>query len=383
MVEGGVLALGAWLKNRACLLLPGPRAQWSARHGDLSDGTACAALEKSARELVAQCGLPQAIAHDLHLDFFSTHLACNLSRQWGIPAIGVQHHHAHIAGVMAEHGLKEPVIGLALDGVGLGLDGAAWGGELLFVDASGFARLGHLWPLAMPGGDVAAREPWRMLAAALHAMGRGSEIGERLAAMAGADGVRIIHGMLERGLLSPFTTSAGRWFDAAAAALGLAPRQQTEAEAAIALEQLATSYTGSIAEDREVPTITDSGVLDLRPLIAALLLDGRSGPRHASAAAAWFHRTLADALAEWAAQAAERTGSQTVALSGGCFLNQLLKRRVKQQLTQRGLWVIHPEAHSCGDAGIALGQAWAAQRQLGLAPVHKHSAEEKETPPCV
>ena len=161
--EGSVLACGAWLKNRACLL--GPQGlRWSALHGDLSEPQACHDLEASARHLAAQArpGL-QAVAHDLHPDFFSTRLAVRLAHEWGLPAIGVQHHHAHIAAVMAEHGLEGPVLGLALDGVGLGTDGVAWGGELLWVDGARWSRLGHLSPLCLPGGDVAAREPWRGL----------------------------------------------------------------------------------------------------------------------------------------------------------------------------------------------------------------------------
>ena len=151
-----VLAVGAWLKNTACLL-DSDGWQSSTLHGDLRDADACRALEASARALAARASQPPAaIAHDLHPDFFSTRLALALADEWQIPAIAVQHHHAHIAAVMAEHGLNEPVIGLALDGVGLGTDGAAWGGELLRVAPGDWERLGHLWPLALPGGDAAA-----------------------------------------------------------------------------------------------------------------------------------------------------------------------------------------------------------------------------------
>ena len=132
-----VLAVGAWLKNAACLLLDG-QAHWSPVHGDLSDPQACAALDNSLQALLLQAlaaGKPvQAIAHDLHPDFFSTQLALTTAQALEIPAIGVQHHHAHLAAVMAEHGVQEPVVGLALDGVGLGSDGQAWGGELLWLD---------------------------------------------------------------------------------------------------------------------------------------------------------------------------------------------------------------------------------------------------------
>jgi len=174
-----VLACGAWLKNSAGLWRGGVW-QGSALHGDLSEPGACLALEASARALMEQAkGGVQAIAHDLHPDFFSSRLAQDLAAELGVPAVAVQHHHAHIAAVLAEHGERGPVVGLALDGVGLGTDGQAWGGELLVVSTQGWRRLGHLRPLALPGGDVAAREPWRMAAAALQALGRADEIPTR------------------------------------------------------------------------------------------------------------------------------------------------------------------------------------------------------------
>ncbi|MEV4780285.1 carbamoyltransferase HypF, partial [Burkholderia sp. LMU1-1-1.1] len=166
-----VLACGAWLKNAACLL-DRDGVRWSAPHGDLDDPDNCAALAASAAALARAGAPPAAIAHDLHPDFYSTRLAGELAARLDVPAIAVQHHHAHIGALAAEHGLREPLIGLALDGVGYGSDGAAWGGELLLVDGAAWRRLGHLRPLALPGGDAAAREPWRMAAAALQAQAK-------------------------------------------------------------------------------------------------------------------------------------------------------------------------------------------------------------------
>ncbi len=167
-----VLAFGAWLKNSAGLL-EGDRFLPSALHGDLDTPEACIALERSVQALAAAAGGPiEAVAHDLHPDFHSTRLALHWAERLGVPAIGVQHHQAHLAVLQAEAGLADgPLLGLALDGVGLGTDGTAWGGELLRLDAhGGFERLAHLPPLALPGGDVAAREPWRLVAAVLHAL---------------------------------------------------------------------------------------------------------------------------------------------------------------------------------------------------------------------
>jgi hydrogenase maturation protein HypF len=362
-----VLAAGAWLKNAACLFEDG-RAIWSPLHGDLGDPQACVALDRSLDTLLAQATSPvAAIAHDLHPDFFSTQRAVALADRLGVPAIGVQHHHAHIAAVMAEHGLTEPVIGLALDGVGLGTDGVAWGGELLWVAPGDWRRLGHLWPLQLAGGDMAAREPWRMAAAAMQTLGRGGDIEARYTATVGAQAARTVARMLDSGLNSPPTTSSGRWFDAAAGALGVSVRQSHEAEAAIALEAAAQRWLAVHGEPTldNVAEVAGDSMLDLRPLLARLL-DWPDGS--ADQAAAWFHLALADGLAQWAIAAAQRNEVDTVCLGGGCFMNALLTRRVTLRLQSRGLRVLRPQATSCGDAGLALGQAWAVAQQIHLAP---------------
>jgi len=386
-MTASVLAFGAWLKNAACWW-QGGRAHWSPVHGDLSDPQACAALERSAQQLLAQArqaGAPvQAIAHDLHPDFFSTQLAVTMADALGVPAIGVQHHHAHIAAVIAEHGIEGPVVGLALDGVGLGTDGAPWGGELLWLDGAQWLRLGHLYPLALPGGDRAAREPWRMAASALHALGRGQEIAARFGPQVGQAQAEGVHQMLERGLNCPQTTSTGRWFDAAAAALGLSLRQHDEAEAAIALEQAAAralqaqpdlpplpvSKIHDISQpfglslskpgcgQRPSSARTDMNVLDLRPLLAALFDAG-----DVEQAAAGFHLALADGLADWLIAAAREQQTRTACLGGGCFFNRILRERVLARLSHAGLHTYLPHVMGCGDAGLAIGQAWVAARQ--------------------
>ena len=363
-----VLALGAWLKNTACLL-DTDGAHASDLHGDLRDAQACKALETSARALAARASQPiAAIAHDLHPDFYSTRLALALAEELRIPAIAVQHHHAHIGAVMAEHGLSEPVIGLALDGVGLGTDGTAWGGELLWVAPGEWKRLGHLWPLALPGGDAAARQPWRMLASSLHAMGRSAEIEPRLAPAVGTGPARMIARMLDARLNCPSGTSAGRWFDAAAAALSLHLLEQTEAEAAIALEQQAARWLNAGESVDFVAPSAQQGrqpVLDIRPLLATLLA-WPDGPDKAPAAAAWFHLMLARALADWAAHAARQADCHTVCLGGGCFMNAILTREVTARLESLGLRVLRPQVTSCGDAGLALGQAWVVVQQFDV-----------------
>ena len=352
-----VLAVGAWLKNRACLL-DGHDAHWSALHGDLATPQACLALEASLHELLALAGQRlDAVAHDLHPDFHSTRLAVALAAELGVPALPVQHHHAHIGVAQAEQERSDRVIGLALDGVGLGTDGTAWGGELLLIAGAEWRRLAHLSPLALPGGDIAAREPWRMAAAALHAMGRDDEIVPRFAPVVGQALAAGVHAMLARGLNCPRTTSAGRWFDAVAALLGLSVRQAAEAEAAIALEQAAAR---GLTRCGAPPATADA--LDLRPLAAACLELGDAGD--ADVAAALFHLGLADALARAAQAAARQAGTRTVMLGGGCFFNRLLTQQLDAQLGAAGLQVLGVQGPGPGDAGLALGQAWVAAHAL-------------------
>ncbi|MGY2960419.1 hydrogenase maturation protein HypF [Pseudomonas sp. TE36184] len=364
-----VLACGAWLKNTACLL-QGDQVLWSPLHGDLGDPQSCLDLAASLDALLACAEVtPQAIAHDLHPDFYSSQLAVTLAEKLNVPAVAVQHHHAHIAALMAEHGLDGPVLGLALDGVGLGSDGAAWGGELLWVASDAWRRLGYLLPLPLPGGDVAAREPWRLAAATLHLLGRDDEILRRLGPLVGEQSANTVAQMLARNLNCPPSSGAGRWFDAAAGILGISVRQQFEAEAAIALERLAAEYLATHAE----PAIDGlwhlraDGVLDLLPLLTRLFELADSA--RSAEGAALFHLTLAAALADWVEH---QSTTLPVLLGGGCFANRLLSARLTQRLSARGLPVFSAQAVSCGDAGLALGQAWVAahwrdpQRQPAL-----------------
>ena len=372
-----VLAVGAWLKNAACVV-HGNQVTGSPVHGDLGDPANCAAFDRSIEALCA-FGPVDAVAHDLHPDFHSTRAALALAARLRVPTIGVQHHHAHLAVAQAEAGTDEPLIGLALDGVGLGTDGQAWGGELLWVQGPAWQRLGHLAPLRLPGGDVAAREPWRVAAGVLHHLGRADRIAERwgdAVGLAKADGLRR---MLDRGLNCPSTTSAGRWFDAAAAALGLSVCQQAEAEAAITLERLAADWLATHARDGEfdlaLTPVRADGVVDLHPLLGHLFtLADIARERGSSSAlargAALFHVSLADALARWALAAAEGRHCASVVLAGGCFHNALLDGLVSRRLQAAGLRVLRPRRLGCGDAGLALGQAWAAALKLarGEAP---------------
>ncbi len=346
-----VLALGGGLKNTLCAVR-GDTAFVSELIGDLDSAEACLALEATVDELCEMHDIvPMVVAHDLHPDFFSTRLAAQIAERRGIPALGVQHHHAHIAAVCAELDLVEPVLGLAMDGVGLGSDGQAWGGELLRLEGARFERLGHLQPLRLPGGDRAARETWRMGAAALDALGRNVEIAGRFADEPGAPAVAA---MLRSDFNCPPTTSLGRLFDAACGLLGVCPRQSFEGEAAMALQALAEAH-GDV--DALAGGYRLAATLDFRPLLA-VLADGLD----AGYGAALFHATLAAGLAEWAGAAAVRDKIDQLACGGGCFLNQLLLRQLADRLRERGVQVRVARRLSPGDAGLSLGQAWVAIR---------------------
>ncbi len=349
-----VLATGAYLKNTACLTR-GAQAFLSPHIGDLDNAASRSALEEAVAHLQRVLAIrPAAIAHDLHPDFFSTALALRLAGELDVPAIGVQHHHAHIAAVAAEHRIETPLLGVALDGVGLGEHDQAWGGELLRVDGAGYARLGHLRELRLPGGDRAAREPWRMAAAVLHECGWNDEIAGRFASQPAAAAVA---GMLVRDLNCPRTSSAGRWFDAAAGLLGVSEVMNYEGQAAMQLEALAARHHGAALEGGLWRL--DGGVLDLLPLLRQL-----ADERDAEAGAALFHSTLAAALTEWIALAARRERITTVALGGGCLLNRVLAAQLGALLRARGLTVLAAMQAPPNDGGISLGQAWVAQRQL-------------------
>ncbi|MEW5729819.1 MAG: hydrogenase maturation protein HypF [Pseudomonadota bacterium] len=337
-----VLAVGAFLKNTICVTR-GSQAFLSPVHGDLGTPQAIAAFEASVERMVAELGVtPVRVAHDLHPDFHCTRFAQSLD----IPAVPVQHHHAHAAAIAAEHGHDGPVLGLSLDGFGLGPGAQSWGGELLHCDGARYDRLGHLALMAQPGGDVAAREPWRMAAAALHRLGRGGEIAVRWSYPA----ARMLGTILDKGLNSPPTSSAGRLFDAACGLLGVHPVAEFEGQAPMALERMVTAPT--VLSDGW--TLAD-GVLDLLPTLSRLAACG-----DAAEGANVFHGTLVAALAEWCAWAADRTGTRVVALGGGCFFNKVLTVGLEAELQGRGLRPLTAVKASPGDPGLSLGQAWIA-----------------------
>lgn len=345
-----ILAVGAFMKTTLCLA-HGMNALISRDVGNLETFAAVRTFEDAAGQFLRRLEqAPVAVAHDLHPDFYSTRYAEALAEHLGVEAVPVQHHHAHVASVMAEHGRVEATLGLALDGFGLGPDNASWGGELLLVEAGGYRRLGHLAPLAQPGGDRAAREPWRMAAAALDAMGRGGEIPTRFPTYKGA---AVVTQMLAKSVNAPKTSSAGRLFDAACGLLGVKPIASFEGEAPMELERLAGLAPLGFDVDPDGWQLRD-GVLDMVPLLA------RIADFETKRGAALFHGTLAAALACWVDWAVEKTGVRHVALCGGCFFNRILTGLLCESLEQRKIHPLRPVSLGPGDAAVSLGQAWVA-----------------------
>ena len=349
-----VLAFGAHLKNSVCVTR-GDQLFASPHIGDLDNGASREFLDETVERMLNLLEVePELVAHDLHPNYYSTQAALAFAARHQLPTIAVQHHHAHIAAVCAEHGYHGPVLGLALDGVGLGSDGTAWGGELLHIDGARFERIGHLRPLPLPGGDKAAREPWRMAAAVLHELGRNADIGKRFVQA----GSSIVAQLLRQNLHCPRSSSMGRVFDAASGLLGLCDQMDYEAQAAIFLEQAASRHIELHGWPRAMDSgwsISSDGQLDLLPLLATL-----DQTADVDQAAALFHATLVDALANWVARAAEAGGVKTLSWGGGCFLNSLLSLGLRQNLENGGITVLAPRQLSPGDASIAVGQAWIA-----------------------
>jgi hydrogenase maturation protein HypF len=339
-----VAACGAELKSTFCLAR-GRRA-WVGHHiGDLKNAETLASFQEGVAHFERLFAVaPEVVAHDLHPDYLSTTYA--LARE-GVELVAVQHHHAHLAACLAEHGETGPAVGAIFDGAGLGSDGAVWGGEILVGDLRGFERAGHLWPVPLPGGDAAAREPWRMACAWRLAAGGDAR------PLPGIDPARwrAVARMAETGLAAPPTTSAGRLFDAVAALCGIRHEVSYEGQAAIELEAACDP-----SERGAYPLDSVAGVLDPRETILAVDRDVSRGVA-TGVIATRFHHALADATADDCARLAADRGLELVVLSGGAFQNRRLLERTAGALEAAGLRVLVPERLPPNDGGIAFGQA--------------------------
>ncbi len=360
-----VLALGGHLKNTVALALPAALATatgkpaesqpavLSSHVGDLDSVLSLEVHRRAAADLTAFFhAKPARVACDLHPDYASTREAESLARQWNVPLVRVQHHHAHVAACMAEHGLEGPVLGISWDGTGYGPDGTVWGGEMLQCERAGFVRVAHLRPFPLPGGDRAAREPRRSALGLLFAA-YGQDAEEMAARWFTHQELRILFDAIEHQLNTPRTSSMGRLFDAVAAIVGL-PRIVTfEGQAAMALEFVADPNE-SDAYPLPLGKATPS-IADWQPMLEALLADLRAGTSVGTVSGR-FH----NALAGLAVAVAERTGCHRVVLSGGCFQNGVLSTLARQRLQRAGFEVFSHWRVPPGDGGIALGQLFVA-----------------------
>ncbi|HHL21710.1 MAG TPA: carbamoyltransferase HypF, partial [Aliiroseovarius sp.] len=359
-----VLAMGGDIKNAFCLLGEG-RAMLSPHIGDLATARARRDLARRLSFLRDLFGArPARVAVDAHPGYFASRMGRETAAAEGLELVEVQHHHAHIAATMAAAGLSPdapPVLGIVLDGLGWGTDGTIWGGEFLRADFSSFTRLACFAPVPMPGGDAASREPWRNLLAHLH-HAFGAEETARLIADGGGPGLsrlsekpcKPVLQMIKKGLNAPLASSAGRLFDAVAAALGLCfDGLSHEGQAAMQLQALAER-----APDDGVGgyPLTLGEVLDWKLLWQAIIADLRRGDRR-EVVAARFHRGLAAAVAGTAARLARDHGLASVVPCGGVFQNEYFLARVVSELKKRGLDIIHAPQVPVNDGGLALGQA--------------------------
>ena len=307
---------------------------------------------------------PEYVVHDLHPGYASTAWAMRQTQT----KIAVQHHHAHIAGCMAEHGLRGPVIGLALDGTGYGVDGCVWGGEVLVTTLTGFERFAHLKYVAMPGAEAAVKQPWRMAFVHLHAaLGEAVFDEDVLARLMVCEGdARILARMTKIGLNSPLTSSCGRLFDAAAALILRRDRVEYEAQAAIELEGVAER--GEIFSTRGYEIALEDRIdgpliLDPTPMWKQVVADLRSGEL-AARMSLRFHVGVADGFVRATMAARKRMGIEIVCLGGGVFHNRLLTHLICRGLREAGMDVYLPEKVSPGDGGISYGQAAVAAAML-------------------
>ena len=336
-----LIAAGGDLKN-TITVTRGREAFISQHIGDLDDRETIRFRDETIRHLTSILEVdPECAVCDLHPDFVSTRSA----ESFGLPLIEVQHHVAHVAAVFAERRWSGEALGVALDGHGYGADGAPWGGELIVLDGAHWTRVGALEPLALPGGDKAAREPWRMGVAMLHRLGRLGEASRRFPGL--SDAARLAEAFA-RGARFAGTTSMGRLFDAVAALAGVCLRQQYEGQAAMELEAL-------VATARVLPggwTIA-GGRLDLAPMVETMLREELSGREVAEA----FHGTLIAALAEWIGAEASARNLRRVALGGGCLMNRVLAEGLMEALRTSGLDPALPREVPANDGGLSFGQA--------------------------
>ena len=360
------LALGAEMKCAVATCRDG-NVVLSQHLGNLTQARTFDAFKHSIADLCRLFAVePRWIAHDLHPAYMSTQHAAKLAAESGVPLIAVQHHHAHAAGVLAEHGLTGPALAVVCDGTGYGNDGTIWGGEVMVAHLDHFQRLARLRPMLLPGGDACAKQPWRSALALLF-----SSCGEFFTKTAitktlcAPAPLEFIRHMLVFGTSCVPSSSTGRLFDGVAALLGVCRENHFDAEAPAALEAQAASYHGKLKEEDCFRLRRVDGLLeiDLSHFVHQLAF-GLYGHRQANELAMIFHDQLAAGFAAAVASAMHVTGLKTVVLSGGVFCNELFDELLGRKLEALGAQVLRHRRIPPNDGGIAFGQAVVACAQL-------------------
>jgi [NiFe] hydrogenase maturation protein HypF len=291
---------------------------------------------------------PSQLVCDLHPDYLSTREAERLQQKYNFPLLKVQHHHAHAAACMLEYGIDEPVIAVVWDGTGLGDDGKAWGGEFFLCDRKDYKRLSHFEYIPMPGGDKASLEPWRMAVAYLHHYD--IEIPSSFVKRIGKSKTDMVRMIIDKGINTPYTSAAGRLFDALASVLGLCDTATRQAEAPVLLEQCAT---GNFSEKYGINA--EDSIISVKAMLEGILDDMEKGVS-VEMISAKIHNSLAHLILDKVKMLREQTGVDKVVISGGCFQNRRLTEHLQRLFRQENIPLYIPSRIPCNDGGISAGQ---------------------------
>ena len=367
--KGKVLAVGGELKNTFCIGVDS-RFYPSPYVGDLEDLRTVKALQETIQRFQTLLEVhPQVVVCDLHPKYNSTVVAEEL----GYPIVKMQHHYAHILSCMVENDCQEPVIGVAFDGTGYGTDGTIWGGEILLADYEDFTRFGNITPFLQIGGDVSAKEGWRIAVSMIYGYTKDRELAGEIMKkldLCSEKESKVQFAMADRKLNAVLSTSVGRLFDAVSAILGIRHKSSFEGEASMALEFAAEAYEQKDHEQKQNEKIDplvyeeDGHVILNTQLLVQRIVEAKLQGADSGRLAYWFHKILAEQITAVCVEARNVSGRQKVALSGGVFQNRLLLRLTEERLTEEGFEVLRHRMVPPNDGGIAVGQAAYGMAQL-------------------
>ena len=367
--KGKVLAVGGELKNTFCIGVDS-RFYPSPYVGDLEDLRTVKALQETIQRFQTLLEVhPQVVVCDLHPKYNSTVVAEEL----GYPIVKVQHHYAHILSCMVENDCQEPVIGVAFDGTGYGTDGTIWGGEILLADYEDFTRFGNITPFLQIGGDVSAKEGWRIAVSMIYGYTKDRELAGEIMKkldLCSEKESKVQFAMADRKLNAVLSTSVGRLFDAVSAILGIRHKSSFEGEASMALEFAAEAYEQKDHEQKQNEKIDplvyeeDGHVILNTQLLVQRIVEAKLLGADSGRLAYWFHEILAEQITAVCVEARNVSGRQKAVLSGGVFQNRLLLRLTEERLTEEGFEVLRHRMVPPNDGGIAVGQAAYGMAQL-------------------